>query len=267
MTYLFAGLLFFASASNASSIHTLNFDFVAPVVPSLAYAPNQVGLIVYDSTNKMFFGRTTADAPYQWIAFGGDDVSHLSKNVVPAVDGGINLGSETNRIGSLFIKDSIRATGFADSFINFYPEDGGVVMQASNHLALVAAGQTANLLTVHRSQPRNVNVISNDSDHGWGPYGSNADSGVVTVATGRTFGTGNSGQLILSTGDSDSVSGNVEISTGVAGGTRGSVNVSAAFLRMPTGSSDPAGVEGAMYFNVSTHKLRLFDGTSWVNLN
>jgi hypothetical protein len=50
----------------ASEVGVLDFSFVAPSVPSTSDAPNQVGLIVYDTTNKVFWGRSTNTAPNEW---------------------------------------------------------------------------------------------------------------------------------------------------------------------------------------------------------
>lgn len=250
----------------ANEIRPLNFDFVAPIVSSTSDAPNQVGLIVYDSTNKMFFGRTTNNAPYQWAPFGSPDLGNLSTDIIPATNGGINIGAASRGINDLYVNDKVLSPNFPDSFLHFYP-DGSTVLQAAWNLGVVSTGQSLAILTVDKSQPREIYIISNDSDHGWGPYGSNKDSGLVEVGTGQTQGSGNSGILRLRTGASDSNSGNIELTTGAAGGTRGYINLDAASLRMPTGTTDPSGVEGAMYYNTSTHKLRLFSSSGWISLN
>ena len=38
--------------------------------------------------------------------------------------------------------------------------------------------------------------------------------------------------------------------------------------KLPTGTSDPGTAEaGDMYFNTSTSKVRIYDGSSWSDLN
>lgn len=111
---------------------------------------------------------------------------------------------------------------------------------------------------------------------------SGGTSGPVTIGTGA--GNNGSATLAFSTGDGNSdVSGDITFDTGpstssnsgniifttspTVGGTRGAVLMDALYLLVPTGTSDPTGVEGALYANTSTHKLRFYDGTSWVDLN
>lgn len=45
------------------------------------------------------------------------------------------------------------------------------------------------------------------------------------------------------------------------------ISMNAVYLRLPTGTSDPSAPAGSVYYNSTTNKLRLFDGTSWVDLN
>lgn len=53
----------------AHQMGALNFDFIAPSVPGTSAAPNQVGLIVYDTTAGGFFGRTAGSSP-DWVPLG-----------------------------------------------------------------------------------------------------------------------------------------------------------------------------------------------------
>lgn len=77
----------------------------------------------------------------------------------------------------------------------------------------------------------------------------------VTIQSGnKTAGTGNSGNISLTTGTS-------------SGGSRGVISMSALYATLPTGTSDPTAPAGSVYYNTGTNKLRLFDNTTWVDLN
>lgn len=43
------------------------FDFIAPVVPGTSFAPDEVGLIVFDSNTNSFYGRGTDSSPNDWL--------------------------------------------------------------------------------------------------------------------------------------------------------------------------------------------------------
>lgn len=70
--------------------------------------------------------------------------------------------------------------------------------------------------------------------------------------TDKTAGTGNGGNLILRGGTS-------------AGGTAGSVEIGGKVNFIP--QTEPSGVAGDVYYNSSTNKLRVHNGTSWVDLH
>ena len=74
----------------------------------------------------------------------------------------------------------------------------------------------------------------------------------TTVVAGSNITGGNllTGGLVSATGN---ITGSVVKGTG-------------AFMVMPTGASDPAGaVAGAFYFNTGNSKVRVYNGSSWVN--
>lgn len=77
----------------------------------------------------------------------------------------------------------------------------------------------------------------------------------VSVVTGdKSAGTGDSGSVNISTGTS-------------SGGNRGAINMSALYAALPTGTVDPTAPAGSVYYNTGTNKLRLFDNSTWVDLN
>lgn len=103
-------------------------------------------------------------------------------------------------------------------------------------------------------------------------------SGGINISTGTPSGTGSSGQLVMTTGQStatgtgaifivsgDSVgsnSGDINIGTG-SGAVRGIISLSALMLKLPSGSSDPTGVAGGVYYNTGSNTIRWYDGTTW----
>jgi hypothetical protein len=41
-------------------------------------------------------------------------------------------------------------------------------------------------------------------------------------------------------------------------------NIGNLFIQSPTGATDPGGASaGAIYFNTTTHKLKVFNGSTW----
>lgn len=67
------GLLLIAgSVFGAAKVGVLDFDFIAPSVPDTSAAPNQVGLIIYDTGTNQFFGRTGLSSPNDWKQLSND---------------------------------------------------------------------------------------------------------------------------------------------------------------------------------------------------
>jgi hypothetical protein len=95
----------------------------------------------------------------------------------------------------------------------------------------------------------------------------NEDIGIATADSAGTA----TGDIIIATGDVTSGatdSGSIILYTGIVdSGARSSVVVDAASFIVPLATADPAGQNGAIYFNTSTSKLRLYDGSIWVDLN
>lgn len=77
-------------------------------------------------------------------------------------------------------------------------------------------------------------------------------TGGVAIVSGENNGTGPSGDITLDTG-----------STG--GGQRGSILLGGLTVVMTTHTVDPTGTiqAGAMYFNTTVHKLKVYNGTTW----
>jgi hypothetical protein len=111
---------------------------------------------------------------------------------------------------------------------------------------------------------------------GGSPFGSQA-SGSIYIETGnKTGGTGDSGDIQLYIGTS--AGGNVghikmiDGSEGNIGDVWTSTNTDGSGrwqrIMMPQGTADPgSNIEGDVYYNTSTHKLRLRTDTAWVDLN
>lgn len=101
-------------------------------------------------------------------------------------------------------------------------------------------------------------------------YSSASNTGAVKLRSGNANGSsGNSGPIEILTGDSaNNNSGDIILNTGASSmGTRGAIKIDARVLKLPTGSSDPTGVDaGEIYFNTTSGVIRVFDGTSWANV-
>jgi hypothetical protein len=274
MRIIFLATVALAASAASAKLRPLDFDFVAPSVSSSSSAPDQVGLIIYDNTDGVFKGRAVGS----WQTLSGTtagantSLSNLSStaintDLVPASDGGINLGSSSNRVNNLYIRNLIQAPEFTNSFINFYPGDGSLAISGESYTHMVSHSGGTLVLSTNDSAGIPITISSNPTGLGYSPPNSGVTTGDVTVVTGQAYGTGDSGQLNLGTGTSANNSGNVNISTGVASGSRGAIVMNASVLTLPTGTSDPTAAEGSVYYNTSTHKFRLFDGTSWVSLN
>lgn len=81
------------------------------------------------------------------------------------------------------------------------------------------------------------------------------DTTPLGIYTGRAVGASNS-------------SGSIDLVTGPVSGTgdRGFINMAAAFLLLPKASADPTNaalVSGAIYYNTSTNKIKMYNGTTW----
>lgn len=68
--FIIASALLVGGGVIAAQVGVLNFDFIAPSVPGTSAAPNQVGLIVYDTNTNKFFGRTSLSSPNDWTVLG-----------------------------------------------------------------------------------------------------------------------------------------------------------------------------------------------------
>lgn len=119
-----------------------------------------------------------------------------------------------------------------------------------------------------------VNIFSSDAGgQGSGWIALHTGNSGTTYATGHiALNTGNTdvatGDISLTSGDSSGTnSGDITLTTGAAAGTRGAIVLDALFASLPTGASDPTAPAGSVYFKTGTNKLRLYDGSSWVDLN
>lgn len=107
--------------------------------------------------------------------------------------------------------------------------------------------------------------------------GVNNNSGAITITTGNSP-VAASGNLTIATGSavgSNGPSGRILIQTGSPGtspGEQGPVTITASRVEMPSNAADPTAttytvVNGSLYYNNTTHKLRLYAAGAWVDLN
>lgn len=131
-------------------------------------------------------------------------------------------------------------------------------------------GATTGRIDIVTGAPSAVDVSSGRISLLTGSPTGVGNSGNATVETGTVV-DGSSGSVNIVTGSTGGIgnSGNVNISTGILGGAglRGSILMDALYVSLPTGSGDPMAPAGSAYYNSGTNKLRLYDGSSWVDLN
>lgn len=155
------------------------------------------------------------------------------------------LGDSANSGNLQVFTGNVDATGASNQsgFLNIFTGNApGIDTQSSGGVS-IATGSSG-------YQSGEVLIRSGD-----GTEDDTGFSGGVTLATGSVTGTADSGNIVLSTGT-------------VATGSRGFISMSGLFARMPVGTTDPSGATGGeLYFNTGTSKLRLFDGSTWVDLN
>jgi hypothetical protein len=145
----------------------------------------------------------------------------------------------------------------------------------------VGIGTVSPVTKFHISQSNagnyaSVILLSNSADSAadrTGIYGSPSPGAAAPYRGGITFHPGASGAISFHTGNNNAAAdgqrmyitsgGNVLINTTDAG-QRLQINDS---LRLVPTSTVPTASAGAMYYDNATNKLKLYDGTTWVNLN
>ncbi len=93
--------------------------------------------------------------------------------------------------------------------------------------------------------------------------------GAVTGTTAQDAGNATIAGGNVTSGASSGDGGNVLIAGGSAAGSgkQGYITLSALYANLPLGTTDPSAPEGSIYYNTSSHKFRLYNGSSWVDLN
>ncbi len=123
---------------------------------------------------------------------------------------------------------------------------------------------------------KTINIQSGDMGVGAGTNSGNLNlktgatsiaakwTGNVVLASGAAD-SGGSGSTTVSTGDcsGSGTSGNLTLKTGTSAGTRGHITLDTLYAILPTGTTDPAGVEGACYYNTSSHVMKIYNGSAW----
>lgn len=222
------------------------------------------GNTIISSGNADGTGATSGDVK---ISIGSAAGSEGTRGSIQLVDGSEGISGQVwtskDDIGSgnwttlITVKSQDAADGTVDS-------DG----------ILIASGTSPGT-----SAPRHsgtINIASGDSGR---------QSGNINITSGsQSSSSGNSGNIVLSSGVANARSGDISIYTGSASNDRsgnislttgaitdqprGHITLDALYLTLPTGDTDPSpGVMASVYFNTGTNKLRLYDGSSWVDLN
>lgn len=93
----------------------------------------------------------------------------------------------------------------------------------------------------------------------------------LLIATGAPGGGSTSGNINIITKDqlgaASAGSGNINITCSASDGVRGHITLAALYATLPTGTTNPTAPAGSVYYNTGTNKLRLYDGSTWVDLN
>ena len=176
------------------------------------------------------------------------------------------IGTTTNAGYKLDVAGTLRNTLGA----NFATTSGNVGIGTVSpvtkfHISQSNAGNYASVI-----------LLSNSADSAadrTGIYGSPSPGAAAPYRGGITFHPGASGAISFHTGNNNAPAdgqrmyitsgGNVLINTTDAG-QRLQINDS---LRLVPTSTVPTASAGAMYYDNATNKLKLYDGTTWVNLN
>ena len=205
--------------------------FQAPASPtSVTYT-----LPTADGTSGQVLS-TNGSGVLSWATGGGGITwsDPVDSNILPDTQDQYTIGAAGNEFSEIYSTD-------------FY---------GLNRFALADAQFTQNSQTLPSGGTSAVSVFSTAGLTGsLSLFSSNEASGSldVKIETGNASG-GNSGDIALQ--------------TGTASGTRGAIRLNALFVKVPTATADPSGATGGeLYFNTSTSKLRLYDGSAWVSLN
>lgn len=168
--------------------------------------------------------------------------------------GSINLGTGSN----------IGTGGSADT---------GTVQVFTGNVDPTGDGNQSGFINIFSGNaPGVTNQTSGGISIRTGSSGYQSGEVLISSGDGTTADSGFSGGTTIATGDvtGTAASGNIVLSTGTVGtGDRGYIEMRGLFARMPVGTVDPVtGITGGeLYFNTGTSKLRLYDGSTWVDLN
>lgn len=237
-------ILLFAFTSLALSSTAKNYVDLEKVLGAMtttqrdALTLKKEGMIIYNTTDSTFQLYTSG----AWSDIGGSSggattslnnlaSTAVNASIIPGTGSSINLGSASKRWSQTWTNSVNGNNGLVDLNSGLTAPSGGS-----------ASGMYSSAVTA-------VYTLNNAFADG------NATSNVRLETGNKTAGTGNSGDIILQTGTS-------------AGGTRGAIQFSANLVKFPTATADPSGaVEGAVYFNTTTHQLKVYANGSWVTTN
>lgn len=231
---------------------------------------------------------------------GSQSMVWSSAGLVPTVDGSLNLGDATHRWSNLYanqVNGGGSTLAISTNSVQFVFDGSNNLFRGQSNNAQDLGSSTVkwrnmylgSWITPASSAASDAVSITTGTAASGGSGSSGAvnittgnvvpfqgDSGAINLTTGNvgTAYSGTSGAINLTTGNGTAGSnsrdsGNINLTVGTPsiGGTRGHITLSALYMTLPTGTSDPTAAEGSVYYNTSTHKMRLYDGTSWVSLN
>lgn len=172
----------------------------------------------------------------------------------------ITSGDATSVTGTITLATGLAASGGTSGEINLTTGVGSASGGGSGGIALItnsADGGSGSIV---------LNTGESNKPSGFGSY-----SGSISLATGNITNASapRSGSVSITTGSatapaSTADSGDVSVVTGPATQNRGRLVVDARSIKFPTNASDPTGTDaGDAYFNTSTNKLRIYNGSTW----
>lgn len=252
---IFALGILLSGATGFGQANTLmkGLNFVAPTVNGKAnvYSP-ATGEIIFDSSDSQFYGN---DGMSNWLPLSGSSGANTTLSNLTgttAINQNLYPDSTTNN----------RDLGdFGHMWGVFY---GQAIVIKKPSVTGTQMGSFGNAIDLPSGSETDIPAIRALYDDGTTP----ASASVAVYTWSDTFFGGNTGHMYLETGNTASGnSGNILMRTGTAGATRGYIGMDALYVKAPQGTSDPSAPAGSVYYNTSTNKLRLYDGSSWVSLN
>ena len=229
----------------------------------LTVAPTNGQVLSFDGVSSTWKAATASGGGANTNLSNLDSPTSINQNLIPTGSGTIALGNATNRFGNVFANDG------RFSSLSPISDSGGSLGSTSLRWTQIFAASTIGCYT---SATLRVGI----NPAGGRPTGGTAASlfhfqvDPIGVFTGNNF-TANatptgevfleSGNKTVGTGDS----GNITLTTGTsAGGNRGRVLVNSRTFRLPKHASAPTATEsGEMYYDTTSNISYTWDGSVW----